>query len=111
MKPPCLVHDNLSDRREILELLKRLRPSQRVALLDWACSTATLPNSTTRPGVGRKTKGSALEIFFDLWMLSVSFDFDLDAALAKLVSMVREPAKRRRVYVDLLPAPVPRREQ
>lgn len=103
MKPQYLQTDNLDDRREIYYLLARLSPRRRIAFLRWACQTAVLPCSTVRPRVLQKTEDLArlaerddsaderltLEIFFDVWHLCLSYKFDLDNALARLVQIVR----------------------
>ena len=103
-KPAYLCLDTRDDRREIHDLLTRLPPRERIRFMRWACSQATLPASRTHPGVSRKTvrlavravrdssadRALALECYFDLWHLSISYDFDLDRALEMLVETVRQ---------------------
>lgn len=102
-KPGHVVHDNLDDRREIFYLLGKLSPSERLAWLEWACRHATLGHSQVRPAVARKTRELAararwdsaadsrltLEIYFDLFMLDVSFRVDFEALLKRLEAAVR----------------------
>jgi hypothetical protein len=102
--PGRLQHDCLDDRRQIHELLARLTPRDRITFLRWCCTRAALPHSTTRPRVSRRTvrlarlaerdesadRRLALDCFFDVWNLTTQYDFDLDAALEKLVEMVRQ---------------------
>lgn len=108
-RPQILDYDTRDDRREVYRLLARLHPDARVAFVEGCCRRAALPGSATRPGVARRTRALArqaclddsaderltLELFFDLWNLSVSYAFDLDAALARLVAAARQPASVR----------------
>jgi hypothetical protein len=103
-KPAHICLDTLGDRREIHDLLTRLAPRARIAFMRWACQQATLPHSTRHPGVSRKTvrlaaraerdssadRMLALDLYFDVWHLAMNYDFDLNAALEKLVEMVRQ---------------------
>jgi hypothetical protein len=103
MTHQVLLHDNLDDRREVFQALKRLPPGARVAFVNWCCRRAVLPGSRTHPGVARRTQELAelarrddaaderltVDLFFDLWNLSLSFDFTLDDALAELVRRAR----------------------
>lgn len=103
-RPAYLCLDTRDDRREIHDLLTRLPPRQRIAFMRWACEQATLPHSTRHPGVSRKTvrlaqraerdgsadRALALDLYFDVWHLAMNYDFDLNAALEKLVEMVRQ---------------------
>ena len=95
--------DNLDDRREVHELLRKLPPDRRVAWLAWACRQSKLPRFDERPAVARKTLALAeqarwdssaderltLECYTDIWFLAMSYELNLDVALAKLVEMVR----------------------
>jgi hypothetical protein len=103
-KPAYLCLDTRGDRHEIHDLLTRLSPRARIGFMKWACQQATLPHSTRRPGVSRKTvrlaqraerdssadRVLALDLYFDVWHLAMNYDFDLNAALEKLVEMVRQ---------------------
>lgn len=102
--PAYLCLDTLDDRRQIHDLLTRLAPRARIRFMRWCCARATLPNSARRPGVSRKTvrlaqraekdssadRALALDCYFDVWMLASQYDFDLNAALEKLVEIVRQ---------------------
>lgn len=103
--PRCLIaHDNLDDRRELHQLLHRLRPRLRIAFLDHCCRLSTLPNHTTHPEVGARTRRLAvqaerseehsrklsLDVFYDLWALSIQYRLDLDRVLDQLVELVRQ---------------------
>lgn len=102
-KPGILIHDNLDDRREIYHLLARLPPKRRLGWLEWACRNATLGESKVRPVVAAKTRQLAdqarwdssantrltMEVFFDLWMLSVNYRMDFESLLRRLEAVVR----------------------
>lgn len=102
-KPGILDHDSLDDRREVYHLLSKLPPAARVAWLEWACKNATLGTSRIRPTVAAKTRQLAaqarwdtaaderltLEIFFDLFQMSINFRVDFEALLKGLEAQVR----------------------
>lgn len=102
-KPAYLCLDTLDDRRQIHDLLGRLPPRQRIRFMRWCCAQATLPHSSAHPGVSRKTvrlaqqaerdssadERLALDCYFDVWRLASHYDFDLNAALERLVELVR----------------------
>lgn len=103
-KPKYLQHDCLDDRRELVVLLRKLPPHDRIAFVEDACRRSKLPNSDTRPTVSRKTreladearKGNAQadnalsnEAYFDLWALATQYDLDLTAALVRLERFVK----------------------
>lgn len=88
MKPAYLQFDNLDDRREILHLLHKLAPAERVRFLAWCCGQCR-PKGATYHGPSARTKGHALEIFFDVWLLAVQDGLNLDRALKKLEEVVR----------------------
>lgn len=102
-RPRILDHDNKDDRLEVYHLLSKLPPPKRLAWLDWACCRATLGTSQVRPVVQQKTRRLAaqarwdsaadarltLEIFFDLWMLSINYRVDFEALLKGLERQVR----------------------
>lgn len=90
MKPKYLQLDTLDDRREIHHMLEKLPPAKRIAWLSWCCQQVTLPNSTLHPRVAKKTMGLAIEIYYDAWMMAVSFGLDMDRAAVKLTEMVRK---------------------
>lgn len=108
MKPQYALLDTLDDRREIHQLLAKLSPTRRIAFLRWACNQAVLPKSKIRPVVAQKTIDLAalavrdssadtrltLDLYFDLWRLSIAYEFDLDSALTELVAWVRFPLRR-----------------
>lgn len=104
MKHGNLALDNTDDRNELHRLLERLPPRQRVQFLAWACRQATLTGSDTRPGVQARMwrwaeeakwddtvdRKLSLEVYFDLWSLAMSYEFDLGLAVAKLAEVVRK---------------------
>ena len=95
--------DNLDDRREVHELLRKLSPARRVAWLEWACGQSKLNRFKEPIVVARKTRELAelaqrdssadnaltVDVYLSMWMLAMQFQLDLDKALAKLVGMVR----------------------
>ena len=98
-----LALDSVDTRTEIHRLIERLSPSDRIRFLRWACTRAPLTSRcSTVPGVSAKTRQLAqlaphdssadrrlsLVVYFDLWMLSIQYHFDLESALNKLVEMV-----------------------
>lgn len=102
-KQRFLVYDTRDDRKEIFHLLKRLPPAKRIAFVSECCRKAVLGTSKISPRVAQKTRDLAtqarwdssadekltLDLFYDLWHLSVSYKFDLDAALTRLVEVVK----------------------
>jgi hypothetical protein len=96
MKPAYLNLDNLDDRREVHQLLERLSPAARVEFLAWACRQCTLPNSRIHPQVSRRTVGTALEVYFDLWILAVDYHLDMQAVVNELAERVRTGGTGRR---------------
>lgn len=104
MKHGNLALDNTDDRNELHRLLERLPPLRRVQFLAWACRQATLKGSATRPGVQARMwrwaeeagndaaldRRLSLEVYFDLWALAMSYEFDLVKAVEKLVEVVRK---------------------
>ena len=102
-RPGILDHDNLDDRREVYHLLSKLPPLERVAWLDWCCRNATLPKTNIRPVVAAKTRELArqarwdtaaderltLEVFFDLWQMSINYRVDFAALLTGLERCAR----------------------
>lgn len=102
-RPGHVVHDNLDDRREVIRLLRRLPPRQRLGWLEWACRNAVLGRSQIHPVVAERTRRLAeearwdsaaderltLEIYWDLWHLDVSFRVDFEALLKGLERAVR----------------------
>lgn len=104
-KPGILQYDTLDDRREVYHLLSKLPPAQRVGWLDWACRQATLGASGVRPIVQQKTRQLAhqarwdsaadrrltLEVYFDLWMMSLNYRVDFDVLLRLLERSARRP--------------------
>lgn len=90
-KPRYLIYDTVDDRREVQRLLERLPVSHRIAFLAWCCRQVTIPNGGTHPEVSlTRTKGTAVEVYRDLWYLAGQYDLDIDAATEKLVEMVRQ---------------------
>lgn len=84
-------------------MLAALSPLRRVAFLRWACDQAALPASNgLRPVVQPSTIQLANdarwddaadtrltnEIYMDVWQLSSSWSFSIDAAVTKLAEMV-----------------------
>lgn len=110
MKTQYALLDTLDDRREIHQLLAKLPPMRRIEFVRWACNQSVLPHSQVRPYVQRKTVDLAelarwdssadsrltLDLYCDLWRLSIGYTFDLDAALDELVAWVRDPLVRSR---------------
>jgi hypothetical protein len=104
MKPAWLAHDVRDDRREVHRLIEILTPRERIRFLRDCCSRAAIPNSTRRPSVQRKTVQLAklayrddsanerlsVEVFLDCMSLACQYQLDLDAALDRLVEMVRK---------------------
>ena len=107
-RPKPVQFDNLDDRREIHELLRRLPPRRRVQWLTWACRQSTLAKQDgtgirDQTRVSRKTLELAekarwdssaderltMESYMDVWMLAMTGTLNLDVALAKLVEMAR----------------------
>lgn len=89
-KPRYLIYDTVDDRREVQRLLERLSVRQRITFLAWCCQQVTIPGGT-HPEVSRaRTKGTAVEVYRDLWYLAGQYDLDIDAATEKLVEMVRQ---------------------
>ena len=97
-KPGVIQHDNLDDRREVYHQLSKLPPQKRLAWLEWACRNATLGKSSVRPIVAAKTRQLAerarwdsaadvrltMEIFFDLWQMTINYCVDMDLLLRGL---------------------------
>ena len=97
--------DTTDDKTEIAALLRRLPPHRRLAFLDWCCAHASLKsNPRTHPVVTPATRRLAafarwdtaaderltVHVWTDVWNLaSGQYRFDLDAALLRLVDMVR----------------------
>ena len=84
--------------------MSHLPPLRRVAFLRWACSVAALPATNgLKPIVQPSTVQLANEarwcdaanerltneIYLDVWALSNSWSFDIDAAVTKLAELVR----------------------
>lgn len=98
--------DTKDDRREIYHLLDRLPPKKRLAFVRWCCRRAFHSHgySPTKPGVLQKTIELAelarwdssasdrlsYDLFFDIVNLNRQWFLDLDAALKRLVEMVRK---------------------
>lgn len=98
-----LYLDTLDDRRELHRLLTRLSPARRLRFLEWCCAKAIVPHSEIHPGPSRTVRElaelarrdssaderHALDVFLDIWVLSIQYELDLDDALAALVNFVR----------------------
>lgn len=98
MTAPLLVHDNLGDRREVYQLLKRLPPRRRVEWLAWCCQQTYLPCSKIRPRVAQRTTGRSVEVFMDFWALVAQYDLDPEKAVNRLAEMVRRPTRTAPIY-------------
>lgn len=104
-KPKYLQFDNLDDRREIFHLLERLPPWQRVAWLKWCCRHPSVAAGPVKPQVSAaRTTGDSREIFFDLWALAAQYNLDVNAAVLRLVDMVRRRERTPKVVGELLRA-------
>ena len=104
-KPKVLLYDNPDDRKEITYLLSKLSPARRLAFLRWACARSTMPNTPHHPIASPKTAEVAekarwdssadsrltVEVYMDIFNLSMAYGLDLDEATKKLVEMVRLP--------------------
>lgn len=102
-RAPCFAFDTRDDRKEMHQLLCKLSPAKRLAFLAWCCTKAAVPNSVIRPCVGRAMPERAalamkddsadeklsLEIYLDVWNLSLQYQLDLVEATAELVRRVR----------------------
>lgn len=99
-----LVHDNLDDRKSMMELLHRLPPFRRVAFLEYCCRRATmLRNSGIHPGILQSSYDLAhqamrdssaddmltLDLWYDLWVLCAQYNLDIETMLAPLVDSAR----------------------
>jgi hypothetical protein len=76
------------DRKELVYLLGKLSPAQRLDYLRWCCKVAP-GNCGAKPYVKKTSTGNALECFFDLWAAAMNFGLDLDKAANELVRRVR----------------------
>jgi len=92
--------DNLDDRRELMVLLGKLPPRERVEFVNKAA--ASVQRGPTRTLVSRKTRRLAMEaarsddadsrltldLYFDLWMLAMQHGLDLERTAKSLESLV-----------------------
>lgn len=97
-----LIYDNRDDRREILILLSKISPKERLQFLIDVCSLVlkstgikTFPNPDYLEKVALAEKcdeaGTRLniEIFQDLWLIASQYKFDIAKALELLVQRAK----------------------
>jgi hypothetical protein len=77
----ALCLDNKDDRKELYYLLGKVSPAHRLSFLAWCCAQC---QGVLRPKVSVNSTGSDLEVFFDLWALSLHYGLCLDRAAAEL---------------------------
>lgn len=94
-----LTLDTLDDRRELVTLLAKLPPGDRVRFLSAACATAKKPHSP-KPVYRRATVEAAYRhdhddhrltnaVYFDLLTLGMQWGVDLVDVAKRLESVVR----------------------
>lgn len=101
MKPEWLTYDTKDDRREIHQALLRIHPETRLKWLQSLCNRVGRDGKRPKPApslvalTARAVKDTsaaekqALEIYFDLWGLSVGWGLSLDSALNDLIRLAK----------------------
>lgn len=97
-KSVALILDTKDDRREMLSLLERISPRDRLRWLAWCCRQVTGPHGDKVRVAARSTGENAIEVLMDQWQLIVQYELDPTPAAELLEKIAAKRGVGRRLW-------------